>query len=83
MNYCELITSPYYGVVEEICIQQGSLISEGGSLFYIRIQDDTIASISIGINGRVQSIEVSKGEDVIPGMVLACVETEFFSAERD
>ncbi|WP_078596354.1 hypothetical protein [Evansella clarkii] len=77
MNYKELIISPYYGQIAEIYIEKGSRINEGEQLFSIHTLEGNIEYISFGIYGYIHSIEVCEGEDVIPGMVLAYVQTEF------
>ncbi|MCH1625772.1 biotin/lipoyl-binding protein [Fredinandcohnia quinoae] len=71
MEYDEIVTSPYHGKIKAIPIQEDSLITEWEPLFIIQSLEGENKTIAIGISGRVQSIEVQEGDEVIPGMVLA------------
>jgi biotin carboxyl carrier protein len=77
VNYKELVISPHYGKIAEIYIEKGSRINEGEQLFSIQTLDGNMEYVSMGAYGYIHSLEVCEGEDVIPGMVLAFVQTEF------
>ncbi|UOQ92404.1 hypothetical protein MUO14_18340 [Halobacillus shinanisalinarum] len=83
MNYKEMITSPYHGIIEEICIQSNSRIYEWESLFIVRTDEDTIKTVATGMSGSVHSLEVKIGEEVIPGMVLAYIEEDLVVSGSD
>ncbi|MGP4081749.1 hypothetical protein ACTWQL_17725 [Pseudalkalibacillus sp. R45] len=73
MNYDEMITSPYDGVIEEVHIKENGRIYEWDALFKIRTIGGILETISVGLSGSIKSLEVSEGEEVISGMVLAYV----------
>ncbi|WP_260412523.1 hypothetical protein [Alkalihalobacillus sp. TS-13] len=73
MNYVEMITSPYNGVIEEVHIKENGRIYEWDSLFKIRTVEGIRETISVGLSGSVKSLEVSEGEEVVSGMVMAYI----------
>jgi acetyl/propionyl-CoA carboxylase alpha subunit len=76
MEYHEMITSPCYGVIKNISIEKHSRIYEWEPLFLIQTRSGEIETIKVGLSGKVQSLEVQKGDKVIPGMVLAYVKED-------
>lgn len=76
MDYDEIVTSPYHGTIKAIPIQENAKITEWQPLFIIQTLDGENKTIAIGISGRVQSIEVQEGDEVIPGMVLTYIREE-------
>ncbi|MGM0852730.1 MAG: hypothetical protein ACQEWI_08980 [Bacillota bacterium] len=79
MNDYDWILSPCQGVVEEILISERCRIHEQDTLFKIRTNQEEIKIVSTAIRGEVQSLEVSKGEKVYTGMVLAFIEEDLVS----
>lgn len=68
-----MVLSPCYGEVKEVFIQQGAQIHEKEHLFLIRSEGDKLETVSMAAKGFVESLEVQKGDKVIPGMVLAFI----------
>lgn len=68
-----MVISPCYGEVKEVFIQQGAHIHERDQLFLIRGEGDRMETVSMAAKGLVESLEVQKGDKVIPGMVLAFI----------
>jgi len=75
-----LIVSSCDGVIEIIFIDHHSRINEWEKLFAIRKKDGELETITVGFGGKVSSIEVEKGDQVIKGMVLAQVKEELFAS---
>jgi biotin carboxyl carrier protein len=78
----EFIMSSCYGVIEDILIQIHSQIYEGKPLFTIRNSEGNIETVRVKLSGKVHSLEVQKGDRVIPGMVLAFVKEDSFLIEN-
>lgn len=78
MNYEEIITSPYDGVIEKIFVQRHSQVYERDVLFKIRPNDGGLRTITASLSGSVQSLEVNEGEEVVLGMVLAYIAEDLF-----
>ncbi|MFS0863993.1 hypothetical protein [Fredinandcohnia sp. 179-A 10B2 NHS] len=76
MEHHEIVTSPYHGVIKEIPIKEKSKIGEREPLFIIQTLNGENKAITVGINGRVHSIEVQIGDEVIPGMVLTYIKDD-------
>ncbi|MBM7649452.1 biotin carboxyl carrier protein [Bacillus ectoiniformans] len=74
--YDEMVTSPYEGVVQDILVNKNGRIYEWEPLFLIKGEKDQLYSVKAQITGEVQSLEVQRGDSVIPGMVLAYVREE-------
>jgi biotin carboxyl carrier protein len=79
----EMIMSPCHGTIEEITIEENSRIYEWQPLFIIKTINGDIHVIREGLSGEVQSLEVAKGDKVIPGMVLAYIKEEFLLSGSD
>lgn len=79
----EYIISSCYGTVEEISIDIESRIYEWEQLFQIKTVNGNMEAIRVGISGKVQSLEVQKGDRVIPGMVLAYIKEDLIASGSD
>ena len=79
----EFVISSYYGTIEEISIDIHSRIYEWDPLFKIKTENGNIETIRMGISGKVLSLEVQKGDRVIPGMVLAFVKEDLIASGSD
>ena len=78
----EFIMSSCYGIIEDILIQIHSQICEGEPLFTIRNREGNIETVRVELSGKIHSLEVEKGDRVIPGMVLALVKEDSFLIEN-
>ncbi|MFB7139041.1 hypothetical protein ACFCYN_05175 [Gottfriedia sp. NPDC056225] len=81
--YYGVVVCDYYGTVEEAAIQKDSRIYEWEPLFYIKTSDGITKVIHQGISGEIVSLEVAKGDRVVPGMVLAFVKEDLFVSASD
>ena len=81
--YYGVVVSDYYGVIEKTVIQKDSRIYEWEPLFYIKTTDGLTKVIHQGISGEIVSLEVAKGDKVVPGMVLAFVKEDLFVSASD
>ena len=81
--YYGVIVCDYHGTIEETIIHNDSRIYEWEPLFYIKTSDGTTKVIHQGISGEIVSLEVSKGDKVVPGMVLAFVKEDLFVTASD
>ncbi|MGR6342313.1 hypothetical protein ACU5CE_31650 [Priestia megaterium] len=78
----EFIMSPCYGIIEDILIQIHSQIYEGEPLFKIRNREGNIETVRVELSGKIHSLEVQKGDRVIPGVVLAFIKEDSFLIEN-
>ncbi|WP_088071443.1 hypothetical protein [Gottfriedia luciferensis] len=81
--YFGVIVSDYHGIVERTAIEKDSRIYEWEPLFYIKTSDGNTRVIHQGISGEIVSLEVSQGDKVVPGMVLAFVKEDLFVTASD
>ncbi|XRG77917.1 hypothetical protein V5E38_19155 [Rossellomorea sp. GAMAL-10_SWC] len=81
--YYGVIVSDCHGTVEETAIQKDSRIYEWEPLFFIKTTDGITKVIHQGISGEVVSLEVSNGDKIVPGMVLAYVKEDLFVTASD
>lgn len=81
--YSEVVLSPYYGKVQKISIKNHTRIYEWEPLFLIKTKEGNVETIHISASGRVESIEVQEGDNVIPGMVLAFIKEDTFVTGSD
>ncbi len=81
--YFGVLLSPCYGKVEKISIKCSARIYEWEPLFTIRREDGSYEMVQTTLSGRIESIEVQEGDDVIPGMVLAYVKEDLFVTGSD
>ncbi len=70
----EMIISPCDGVLVALRIQEDLIQKRCSTFFKIKQKDDTILEIKKTYQGRISSVEVREGEEVVKGMVLAYVE---------
>lgn len=70
----EMILSPCDGVLVALRIQEDHIQKRCSTFFKIKQKDDTILEIKKTYQGRISSVEVREGEEVVKGMVLAYVE---------
>ncbi|RST76946.1 hypothetical protein D4T97_000080 [Siminovitchia acidinfaciens] len=70
----EMILSPCDGVLVNIHVQENH--DKRRCIVFLKIQqkDDTILEIKKTYCGKISSVEVREGEEVVKGMVLAYVE---------
>ncbi|MFF3024197.1 hypothetical protein ACFVRR_16345 [Gottfriedia sp. NPDC057948] len=81
--YYGVIVSDYHGTVEGTAIQKDSRIYEWEPLFFIKTTDGFTKVIHQGISGEIVSLEVSIGDKIVPGMVLAYVKEDLFVTASD
>lgn len=81
--YFGAVVSPYHGIIEGASIVKDSRIYEWEPLFTIKTSDGLTQVIHQGISGEVVSLEVTKGDTVVPGMVLAFVKEDLFVTGSD
>ncbi|RWR06115.1 hypothetical protein QNH23_17005 [Siminovitchia fortis] len=70
----EMIISPCDGVLVTFRIQEDLSQKRCNTFFKIKQKDDTVLEIKKTYQGRISSVEVREGEEVVKGMVLAYVE---------
>lgn len=83
MKSSEMVTSPCHGVVEDISIQINSRVYEWESLFTIKTDEGHRETVTIGLSGTVDSLEVQVDEEVVPGMVLAYIKEDIVVSGSD
>ncbi|WP_236719626.1 hypothetical protein [Neobacillus mesonae] len=81
--YFGVLLSPCYGRVESIPVKNSARIYEWEPLFTIRREDGSYEMVQTSLSGKIESIEVQEGDDVIPGMVLAYVKEDLFVTGSD
>lgn len=81
--YQEFIMSSINGTIEEVLINIDSRIYEWETLFTIKTVDGELKTVNVGLSGKVCSLEVQKGDRVIPGMVLAYIKEDFILCGSD
>ncbi|MGD8189897.1 biotin/lipoyl-binding protein [Brevibacillus ginsengisoli] len=64
------VITPFAGTVEQIFFRQGERVEEGDKLFTIKGKDN-VYDIQSPITGFTDQIEVSHGDQVICGTILA------------
>lgn len=64
------------GIIRDISIENHSRIYEWEPLFTIKTCSGSLETVIIGVSGVVHSLEVQKGDRVIPGMVLAFIKED-------
>lgn len=69
--------------MEEVLIDPNSFIYEWEKLFTIRKTNGELETICVGFGGRVSSLEVETGDQVIKGMVLALIKEELLASGTD
>jgi hypothetical protein len=67
------VVSPYYGIVAKVIHSSASYFYEWDTLFLIQTHDGMIEEIVADTCGYVHSCEVTDGDRVIPGMILAYI----------
>ncbi|TCP30617.1 biotin-dependent enzyme [Scopulibacillus darangshiensis] len=77
----EIVTSPSFGRVEKVNIKPNDKIAEWEPLFIIETEQGVLEKVVVSASGMVASVEVKKGDKVIPGLVLASINEEAFSCE--
>lgn len=78
-----VIVSNFHGIIEETTINKNSRIYEWEPLFTIKTSDGLTKVIHQGISGEIVSLEVTKGDEVVPGMVLAFVKEDLYVTASD
>ncbi|KKB33448.1 hypothetical protein [Bacillus thermotolerans] len=79
----EMIVSSYKGVIQEVLVKEQVRIYEWEPLFTVRSDEGDILTVQAGVSGDIQSLEVEKGDQVVPGMVLAYVKEELTVSASD
>lgn len=70
----EMVLSPCDGVLDTFRIQEDRIEKRCHAFLKIKQKDDTILEIKKTYHGKISSVEVREGEEVVKGMVLAYVE---------
>jgi acetyl/propionyl-CoA carboxylase alpha subunit len=70
----EMILSPCDGMLEEIVIHHEQEAKRCSTIFKIKKTDGTFLELKKSYIGKVLSVEVKEGDEVVKGMVLAYVE---------
>lgn len=70
----EMVLSPCNGVLVSLRIQEDRSQKRCKTFFKIKQKDGTILEIKKTYHGKISSVEVKEGEEVVKGMVLAYVE---------
>lgn len=83
MTTLEVIVCPCAGTVVQINGANDTYVNEGDAIFTIRTSSGDLIQVTMELSGKIESIEVEVGDDVIPGMVLAYVQEDLFVAETD
>jgi biotin carboxyl carrier protein len=81
--YFGVIISPCIGNVEKISIKNNERIYEWEPLFIIKSAEGTIEMVQTGVSGKIESLEVQVGDQVIPGMVLAYIKEDLYVTGSD
>jgi biotin carboxyl carrier protein len=81
--YFGVILSPVYGKVEKVSIESGSRIYEWETLFLIKTEKSKVETIQTSVSGKIESLEVYEGDNVIPGMVLAYIREDLYVTGSD
>lgn len=81
--YFGVVTSPCYGRVGKIEIENATRIYEWETLFSIVMEDGDVEIVQTNVSGEIQSLEVQEGDYVIPGMVLAYIKEDLFVTGSD
>ena len=68
-----LIRSDVAGIVAEICFNKSDFVKKGENLIFIESMKMEIP-ISSEFNGKIKSIEVSEGDEVDEGQVVAIID---------
>lgn len=69
-----MIISPCDGIVERVQTFEEMEEKSCGTCFFIRRKDGILEEVKKLYKGRIKSLEVREGEEVVRGMVLAYVE---------
>lgn len=83
MGHQEIIISPYHGAIKKVSVKEKSFVHEWESLMTIKTIEDVTREIRVGLSGIVHSLEVTVGDEVIPGMVLAYIYEDLAVQEDD
>ncbi|TCP30624.1 biotin-dependent enzyme [Scopulibacillus darangshiensis] len=76
----EIVTSPSFGEVEMVLVQPNTRTKEFEPLLTIKTENGIHERISVGVSGVIHSIQVKKGDRVIPGMVLAYIKDDLMES---
>jgi biotin carboxyl carrier protein len=76
--YFGVILSPCSGKVEKIAVKKADRIYEWEALFTIQSDAGALEIVQTGVSGKIDSLEVQEGDNVIPGMVLAYIKEDLF-----
>jgi biotin carboxyl carrier protein len=79
------IVSSYHGTVVKIFHPSSSSFCEDQPLFLIRTKEGLLKEVVADSPGTIRSVEVSVGDEVVPGMILAYTEEDLsdFESEND
>ncbi|MEX2462260.1 MAG: DUF2118 domain-containing protein [Paenibacillaceae bacterium] len=75
------LVAPFAGRIERIYVEVGRRVEEGESLVSLFTDEGVVHHLFSTVTGYIATIEVSQGEFVISGMILACIVVES-GAER-
>lgn len=79
----ELVTSPSYGIVEEVLIELDQRVYEWDPLFNIRNENGILEQMTVGISGVLKTINVEKRDLVSPDTILAQINADNFITGSD
>ncbi|HET7578612.1 MAG TPA: hypothetical protein VFK33_04950 [Bacillales bacterium] len=83
MENREMIISPYSGTVETVSVDEGARVYEWEPLFTVRTSAGDFEEIRVGLCGMIDSLEVERGDEVVPGMVLAYLNEDLIASGSD
>jgi biotin carboxyl carrier protein len=81
--YFGVVLSPCNGKVEKVSVKDEARIYEWETLFMIKTETGYVETIQTNVSGKIESLEVQEGDEVIPGMVLAFIKEDLFVTGSD
>ncbi|WML52371.1 biotin/lipoyl-containing protein [Neobacillus sp. PS3-12] len=78
-----VILSPCFGKIEKIAVNNADRIYEWEELLTIKSDAGAVEIVQTDVSGKIESLEVQEGDNVIPGMVLAYVKEDLFNTGSD
>jgi biotin carboxyl carrier protein len=82
-NHIQMITSPYYGIVEKVLIENTSHIYEWEPLFFIKTLTGEYKTIAVAVSGYITSVEVKQGDLVNLNTPLALLQDDLLVTGSD
>lgn len=66
------VVSPFAGAIERVFVKPGDNVAQGDPMFSLYV-DGVTHDILSPVTGYTGNLEVSQGDIVISGMILACI----------